>query len=214
MYNDYELLYLAKENNEDAINILRKKYNSLLYKKATKYSKRSSLSIKELVNEAEIYFYKAIDTYIDNNTFSTYLNKVLDNNLTNYISRYNNIKNKVLNESVSYEDNDEILIRLSSNKYNPETNLFNEYDYFTLREKIINKLTWKEELIFVLKEQNYTAREISEITDNNLRTVYNIIKIGGAHLYLRQSRYRHQVKSRGQCDGSVIRVCQVMSLLS
>lgn len=176
MYNDYELLYLAKENNEDAINILRKKYNSLLYKKATKYSKRSSLSIKELVNEAEIYFYKAIDTYIDNNTFSTYLNKVLDNNLTNYISRYNNIKNKVLNESVSYEDNDEILIKLSSNKYNPEINLFNEYDYFTLREKIINKLTWKEELIFVLKEQNYTTREISEITDNNLRTIYNIIK--------------------------------------
>ena len=176
MYNDYELLYLAKENNEDAINILRKKYNSLLYKKAAKYSKRTSLSIKELVSEAEIYFYKAIDTYIDNNTFSTYLNKVLDNNLTNYISRYNNIKNKVLNESVSYEDNDEILIRLSSNKYNPEINLFNEYDYFTLREKIINKLTWKEELIFVLKEQNYTAREISEITDNNLRTVYNIIK--------------------------------------
>lgn len=44
--------------------------------------------------------------------------------------------------------------------------------------------------------------------------VYNIIKIGGAHLYLRQSRYRHQVKSRGQCDGLVIRVCQVMSLLS
>ena len=66
--------------------------------------------MKELVSEAEIYFYKAIDTYIDNNTFSTYLNKVLDNNLTNYISRYNNIKNKVLNESVSYEDNDEILI--------------------------------------------------------------------------------------------------------
>ena len=60
--------------------------------------------------------------------------------------------------------------------YNPEINLFNEYDYFTLREKIINNLTWKEELIFVLKEQDYTIREISEITDNNLRTVYNIIK--------------------------------------
>ena len=27
MYNDYELLYLAQENNEDAVNELRKKYN-------------------------------------------------------------------------------------------------------------------------------------------------------------------------------------------
>lgn len=33
MYNDYELLYLAQENNEDAVNELRKKYNSLLYAK-------------------------------------------------------------------------------------------------------------------------------------------------------------------------------------
>ena len=30
MYNDYELLYLAQENNEDAVNELRKKYNSCL----------------------------------------------------------------------------------------------------------------------------------------------------------------------------------------
>ena len=48
MYNDYELLYLAQENNEDAVNELRKKYNSLLYAKALSYSRSSHIDIKEL----------------------------------------------------------------------------------------------------------------------------------------------------------------------
>lgn len=176
MHNDYELLYLAQENNEDAVNELRKKYNSLLYAKALSYNRSSHIDIKELLNEAELSFYKAIDNYIDKNTFNTYLNKVIDNNLTNYIAKHNNTKNKILSESISYEYNNEKSIGVGSNKYNPEISLFNEYNYFELRQRILNKLTWKEELIFVLKEQNYTASEISKITDNSLRTVYNIIK--------------------------------------
>lgn len=176
MYNDYELLYLAQENNEDAVNELRKKYNSLLHAKALSYNRSSHIDIKELLNETELAFYKAIDNYIDKNTFNTYLNKVIDNNLTNYIAKHNNTKNKILNESVSYEYNNEKSIGVGCNKYNPEISLFNEYNYFELRQRILNKLTWKEELIFVLKEQNYTASEISKITDNSLRTVYNIIK--------------------------------------
>jgi hypothetical protein len=78
MYNDYELLYLAQENNEDAVNELRKKYNSLLYAKALSYSRSSHIDIKELLNETELAFYKAIDNYIDKNTFNTYLNYWLD----------------------------------------------------------------------------------------------------------------------------------------
>ena len=176
MYNDYELLYLAQENNEDAVNELRKKYNSLLYAKALSYSRSSHIDIKELLNETEVAFYKAIDNYIDKNTFNTYLNKVIDNNLTNYIAKHNVTKNKILNESISYENNNERILELESNKYNPEVNLFNDYDYSSLRNKIIEVLTWEEELIFTLKEQNYTVLEISEITGNKLRTVYNIIK--------------------------------------
>lgn len=176
MQNDYELLYLAQENNEEAVKELRSKYNSMLYAKALFYSRISRVDIKELLNEAEISFYNAIDNYIDKNTFNTYLNKIIDNNLTNYILKYNNIKNKIINESISYDYNSEKILELGSNKYNPEINLFDEYDYLNLRNKILNSLTWKEELIFVLKEQNYTILEISEITDNKLRTVYNIIK--------------------------------------
>ena len=115
MYNDYELLYLAQENNEDAVNELRKKYNSLLYAKALSYSRSSHIDIKELLNETELAFYKAIDNYIDKNTFNTYLNKVIDNNLTNYIAKHNVTKNKILNESISYENNNERILVVTHN---------------------------------------------------------------------------------------------------
>ena len=75
MYNDYELLYLAQENNEDAVNELRKKYNSLLYAKALSYSRSSHIDIKELLNETELAFYKAIDNYIDKKNTNTDDNK-------------------------------------------------------------------------------------------------------------------------------------------
>ena len=148
MYNDYELLYLAQENNEDAVNELRKKYNSLLYAKALSYSRSSHIDIKELLNETELAFYKAIDNYIDKNTFNTYLNKVIDNNLTNYIAKHNVTKNKILNESISYENNNERILELESNKYNPEVNLFNDYDYSSLRNKIIEGMLSKCGLTF------------------------------------------------------------------
>ena len=52
----------------------------------------------------------------------------------------------------------------------------NKINYINLKQKILNQLTWKEELVFELKEQNYQPKEIAEITDNNKRNVYNIIK--------------------------------------
>ena len=50
-----------------------------------------------------------------------------------------------------------------------------EYNYSLLKSRIIDSLSWNEELVFVLKEQNYTTKEIAEITDKSLKSVYNII---------------------------------------
>lgn len=176
MENDYELLYLAKEYPDIIMDILYKKYKKLLYFKALRYSS-SNLTIEDYLNEARLSLYESIETYKDKNSFATYLNVCLDRSLSNYRKSLNRNRHKVLNEAVSIDDEVVIdLIDIKDERYNPERLLQEEFDYIKLREKIINKLTWKEELIFNLKEQNYTNKEISEITDNNLRTVYNIIK--------------------------------------
>ena len=174
MYNDYELLYLAQEDKDTVIDILCKKYNNLLYSKAIKYS--SNINLEEYLNEAKLALHEAAETYKDSYTFITYLNICIDRRLYNYKKKTNRHKHKILNDAISIEDNPlDNKILISDERYNPEKALLEEVSYIEKRKKIIDKLTWKEELIFNLKEQNYTNKEISEITDNNLRTVYNII---------------------------------------
>ena len=66
-----------------------------------------------------------------------------------------------------------IMITTNNGTRTQKTSEYNNYN--KLKKTIISKLTWQEELVFKLKEQNYKPKEISEIIDNNQRTVYNII---------------------------------------
>lgn len=176
MKNDDELLSLAKDNNIEAINILYQKYYQLLYIKALKYSKKNQFDKKDFLNEAQTTLYKAIQSYHDNGSFITYLNVCLDNHLINYCKSLNTKHNKILNNALSLNDNQIYQKEFYNEKYNPEIILLEEWNYDNLKNKIVETLTWKEELVFTLKEQNFSIKEISEITDNNLKTVYNIIK--------------------------------------
>lgn len=176
MDNDYELLYLAGEDFEAVAEVLLQKYESLLLSKALKYSS-SNLTIDDYLNEAKQTLYETIENYKDDTEFIIYLNTCLDRRLSNYKKRLNRQKHKILNEALSLDDEQiAAILAIKDESYLPERILLEDEEYRELKEKIIDKLTWKEELVFTLKEQNYTNKEISQITDNNLRTVYNIIR--------------------------------------
>ncbi len=176
MDNDYELLYLAKENNEDAIELLYQKYFRTIYIKVTKYCKIGELNFDDYMNIGNLAFYNAIDNYHDNYAFSTYINSYLNNAMNNYHKSLERNKNKTLNDAISLDDILNFDNIPTDDRSNPETILLAEESYENLRNKIITKLTWDEELVFSLREQNYSPREISEIMDNNIKKIYNIIK--------------------------------------
>ena len=174
MDNDYELLYLLKEEPDEILDILYKKYNRILLSKIKKYNKWK-MNSDDYLNIARLSLYEAAETYQDNNKFITYLNTWLDRSLINYKQSLNRNKHKLLNEAISIDDEEiDLGLNINDERYNPERQLFEETSYQELKEKILSKLSWKEELIFILKDQNYTNKEIAEITDNSLRTVYNI----------------------------------------
>lgn len=174
MDNDYELLYLLQENPDVILDILYKKYNSVLLSKIKKYNKWN-LNRDDYLNVARLSLCEAAENYRDSNKFITYLNTCLSRSLSNYKKSINRNKYKLLNEAISIDDEEiDLGLNLNDERYNPEKMLFEETNYQELKDKILSKLSWKEELIFTLKEQNYTTKEISEITNNSLRTVYNI----------------------------------------
>lgn len=176
MKSDYELLSLVKENNLEALNTLHQKYYPLLYKKSIKYSKNYPFYFNDFLNEAELSFYKVVQNYEGDKGFIKYLNLCLDNTLLNYLKILNSKSNQIQNGAISLEEGYLPIKELENKKYNPEIIFFEVLDYYNLKNKILESLTWKEELIFILKEQNFSPKEISKITDNNLKTVYNIIK--------------------------------------
>ena len=76
-YNDYELVYLAKESNTDANEILFSKYSPIVYnysKMYEKYVKNSGLEANDLIQEGMLGLNSAINSFDEskNVLFYTY----------------------------------------------------------------------------------------------------------------------------------------------
>ena len=69
MNNDYELIYLAQENNEEAKEMLYQKYKNLIYSNAMNFiykNASSGIEINDVLLELNIYFEKAISDFDQN----------------------------------------------------------------------------------------------------------------------------------------------------
>lgn len=184
-YNDYELISLAQELNEDATEILYQKYKPLIINKSLRYFnylKTKGFDLSDLIQEGYIILDYAIKTFNQNNDniFYTYFIACLDNHLTSQIRKSSSIKNKVLNESISLETEDDnelnLLNVIQDNNTNPEYFLTNEEEYSNLCNRIIEKLTNLEETVFLLKIQSFTYQEIASILDKDLKSIDNAIQ--------------------------------------
>lgn len=186
LLNDNELISLAKEKNEDAINLLHEKYKPLITKKSNKYYKYVSnkgIELSDLTQECLLGFEESIKDYNpnDNVTFYTFTNICMDRQLLTEIKRLNRDKYKLLNDAIPLEtidtDNDTNLIDFLKNmKDNPEEGLLEEIEYQELYNKITKNLTNLEECVFNLKLQNFNYKEISDILDKDPKSIDNAIQ--------------------------------------
>ena len=131
--NDNELLYLISEHSEEAMDILYNKYKHIIDKIVNKYMKftynnNKGIDKNDLSQEAMIAFETAIKSYNDNNeaSFYTFATICIDRGLKTYLKRLDQAKNKILNESISFNfqtdnDNDNDLLNyIIDEKYNPD----------------------------------------------------------------------------------------------
>ena len=186
LLNDNELISLAKEKNEDAINLLHEKYKPLITKKSNKYYKyvnNKGIELSDLTQECLLGFEESIKDYNpnDNVTFYTFTNICMDRQLLTEIKRLNRDKYKLLNDAIPLEtidtDNDTNLIDFLKNmKDNPEEGLLEEIEYQELYNKITKNLTNLEECVFNLKLQNFNYKEISDILDKDPKSIDNAIQ--------------------------------------
>lgn len=187
LLNDYELVNLAQETNEDAMTILHKKYQPLINKKSRKYFKylhNKGIELADLIQECTIGFEEAIKNFNekDNTSFYTFCNVCMDRQLMSEVTKQNRDKHKFLNEAIPLETIDEdsdsgnLIDCIQDNSNNPELGLLLDEEYQELYTKITDKLTNLEECVFKLKLQNFNYKEIADILEKDEKSIDNAVQ--------------------------------------
>jgi len=184
--NDYELVSIAQDLNEDAINLLHEKYQPLINKKCRKFIKylhNKGIEYQDLVQECTIGFEEAIHNFNpkDDVSFYTFACVCMDRQLMSELTKQNRDKYKFLNESIPLEtiDDDEdtnLIDFIQDNSNNPELGLLSSEEFSELYTSISHELTDLEECVFKLKIQGFGYKEIADILDKDEKSIDNAIQ--------------------------------------
>lgn len=180
-FNDFELLDYIYGQNEDANEILLYKYRPLIVNLAKKYQpKDGTIDLNDLIQEGMLALNDTILNYNDskNANFGTYAKLCIERRIINYIKQVKRNKNKVLNEAISYDfDDDNSMDKfLADNSSEPLSLVTDDEDNQLLIKEINNNLTKLEQEVFLLKLQGYDYKEIAKRLDKNPKSIDNTIQ--------------------------------------
>lgn len=174
-YNDYELISLAKEGNEDAINIIYQKYKPIIVSKSKEAIVRAShhgIEISDIMQEGYIGLDEAINDFseTDNASFYTFAVLCINRQIINYLRKTTGGKDKILNEAVVI---DEYVEKSLKDDFDAEFSLiFKEYEKKIIKQIEIS-LTDFEKEVFKLKMDGYNFDEIANTLNKDIKSIYN-----------------------------------------
>jgi RNA polymerase sporulation-specific sigma factor len=186
-YNDYELIYLIAEGNEEANEILYNKYKAVAELKAKKYYKYASskgLDFNDLVQEGMIGFSEALKSFKDEKDvkLSTFASLCIERQISSAIMTANRNKHKILNDSISLDyisnDTEKPLIEFISEEKesNPLEYIIDKECEKETYQKIRESLTDFENQVLQLKINNFNYKEIAVILDKPIKSIDNTLQ--------------------------------------
>lgn len=173
--NDFELVYLAQEGNEDAINSLYQKYKPIIVKKsrnAIMYATHHGIDINDIMQEAYIGLDEAIRNFSQNEkaTFYTFALLCIDRKISNYLRKTTGSKGKILNDAITIDDT---LEKVLGDGFDVEYSLIDKDVDNELINTVKNVLTDFERRVFDLKIKDYSFEEIAKILNKDVKSIYN-----------------------------------------
>ena len=180
--NDYELLYLVSENNDDAKDIFFKKYDNIIKMKASKYTSyvtSKGFDFNDLFQEGRLGLTQAINDYKEqkNVQFHTFANLCIDRQIASFLRHIAREKHKALNNSVSLDTTTNSVGRpltellLDDKNIDPEISFIEMEEQEELFSKIDKVLTNTERDVFNLRVQGFTYKEISQLLNITEKSV-------------------------------------------
>ena len=174
-YNDYELVALAQENNEDAFNILYKKYKPIIFQKSScvlSFANHHGIDINDVMQEAYLAFDNAIRNFSEynNTSFYTFAIMCVDRHLKSYLKRIRISKNKILNEAITIS---EVLEKTIKSNTDVENDFILSDSYKDVILKCSSVLTDFELEVLKLKIDGYSFENIADMLNKDTKSIYN-----------------------------------------
>lgn len=183
--SDDELFVLALEENEDAKNILFKRYEyiiDIIMKKYQKVIYKLGIEKKDLYSEALYAFSDALVCYNQNKSASipTFITLCIERRVYSYLLKAGRKKNKIILEAYSldhvYDKLGMSLLELISDNNDPLNNLTIDESYHELIIKIKEELSDFEYTVFSFLANNFDYIEIANFLNKSPKQIDNSIQ--------------------------------------
>ena len=176
-YNDFELVSLIRENNEEAREILYNKYKPIIVKKSTDQIYKlgsDGMEINDLIQDGYIGLDNAINCFNEkeNTSFYTFALLCIDRQIITYIKKNTNNKAMVLNDAINLDDGKEYLFRDNTDI---EGSFINKEDAKEFINLICDSLSDIEKKVFSLKLEGYDIGEIANLLNKDTKVIYNTL---------------------------------------
>lgn len=162
--NDYEVVYMVRENDDEAREIIFNKYISIVRKIASNYltlAKMSRVEFDDLVQEGLIALNGAINNYNEKSgaLFYTFASICIERRMISYCRKMSNSKNYYLNTSLGEEFGYEVRDDRDPDYYLNEVLV--EKDFIRFK----NLFDIFDSSIFELRYNGFSYKEISKLLD-------------------------------------------------
>ena len=166
--SDYELIDVAISGDEDAFGIIMRRYENSLYGLIYKMV-RNHEETQDLVQEAFIKSYNALESFNKQYSFSTWLFKIASNNCIDHLR-----KRRLQTTSIDVPiqtDEGSISQELPDNSYSPEKDSLRN-EMFESIDSIIEELPKKYKQVIILRhKEDKSYEEIAQSLDIPIGTV-------------------------------------------
>lgn len=173
--NDYELVFLAQEGNEDAINAIYDKYKPIIVKKsknAIVFVSHHGIDINDIMQEGFIGLEEAIRNFSQDTeaSFYTFAMLCIDRKIMNYLRRMTKGKERTLNEAITINES---LEKTIDDGTDVERSLMGRDNDISMAKEIRSLLTDFEKQAFDLRLQGYSFEEIAKKLNKDMKSIYN-----------------------------------------
>jgi RNA polymerase sigma factor (sigma-70 family) len=169
-YNDYELIYMVRENDDNSKSIMMNKYTPIIRKIASEYYQKYSnfgYEFDDFLQEAQYSFYQALSTYNEekNSLFYTYVVMLIRRKLSSFCRKISGKRaSSFYRDCVSF-DNDDYEDIQSNIDY-----IYHNLNFQDIVHDVILSSSFLSGVILELRYNNFTFREISTLLDIPLTT--------------------------------------------